>query len=250
MRETSKTPLVQLRTELVTSKKELQQSGLLSILSSSFSGSTHPPAWAVFPIPVWCYSLCSRFCTVINPLSWFKVGVLRKKERIRTPWKWSLHRQARMSIGRMFLVETNRLKERLHQWETKQSQTKFWIIWFISWLGFLQFLGFFSLVLLNRLISGPEANCHSMATPVQLKFSWKPDREWSLDCAVKVFPPNNQGCGELPGMWSVLQDTQAPGPDDLCGFSAISISKNDILGQWIYFSLYLLVCFSSAHFFC
>lgn len=65
---------------------------------------------------------------------------------------------------------------------------KFWIMWFISWLGFLQFwLVFFSLVFLNRLISGPEVNCHSMATSVQLNFSWKPDKELILRLLWRCF---------------------------------------------------------------
>lgn len=125
-------------------KKEFQQPFLLSILFSSFSGSINPPDQTVFPVTVcWCYSLCSRFCTVINLLSWRKFVVLREKKRIRAPQKWPLHRQARMSIGRTFLMEINRVIERPHQWETKESQIKFWIIGLLGNWIFCSFGVFF-----------------------------------------------------------------------------------------------------------
>ena len=100
------------------------------------------------------------------------------------------------------------------------------------------------------LISGPEANCHGLAMPVQLNFSHKPDREWSLACAEKVFPPENQGSGGFPVMWCLLQDTQAAGPDDLDALSAISSNKSSIRGsEYISVCIYWYVCLQlCAHF--
>lgn len=137
--------------------------------------------------------------------------------------------------------------------ETKRSQMKFQFIFLVGW-GF-------SLVLLNsawavlwfwdqlswsgytctvKLSKIPKYNSHIRTS------SQKPNREWSLTCAEKVFPPNRKGSDGFPVMCFLHTGCLSPRHTgsrtrwSRWPFSYFKQQKT-YLGQLIYFSLYLLV---------